>query len=71
MMTRVEFLQKALIALGEAYRGDWSGVDGREIRSELEELARFLDEDHPLPSFEQWLQATGIKEDEYGYGWIW
>jgi hypothetical protein len=29
----------ALAALGSAYRGDWSEVDGRTIRAQLDEIA--------------------------------
>lgn len=32
----------ALHALGQAYRGDWSSVDGRTIRDQLDDLANAL-----------------------------
>lgn len=37
-------VRTALEAIGEAYRGDWSLFDGRTLRSQLEVIARALDE---------------------------
>jgi len=39
----IEEAKKCLNALGNAYRGDWSGVDGRSLREELEEIADVLE----------------------------
>lgn len=38
----------ALHALGQAYRGDWSDVDGRTIRRQLNGLADALTDGHPF-----------------------
>ncbi len=69
LLKRVAFVQKTLGVLGEAYRNDWSDVDGRVIRDELATIAGFLDENKELPSFEEWLDREWIYEGDHGYHW--
>lgn len=37
----VEIMGRELGAIGQYYRNDWSGFDGRTLRSELDRLARW------------------------------
>ena len=61
-------IAKALRMLGAAYRGDWSDFDGRTLRHQLEELARFIE--HP-DDFELkcWAEVEGICMTCYGWSW--
>jgi hypothetical protein len=70
MKKRIEFVKKALEALGGAYRNDWSQVDGRTLKAQLEKISSYLDGDKPLPGFDEWMLDAGIEETKYGYDWI-
>ncbi len=41
-------VKKALLAYGDAIRGDWYGVDGRTVDSDLCYIADCIDTDTPL-----------------------
>lgn len=40
-------LPSVLREYGEAFRGDWSMIDGRSVRSEMDQIARWLETDYP------------------------
>lgn len=70
-MNRTELVQKYLHAYGNAIRNDWSALDGRTIRSDLEYIASFLNDGVPTPTFNEWLEITGIEDREDGnFYWI-
>jgi len=62
---RIEIVSKCLNALGQAWRGDWSGFDGRTLRSELGDVLSFFDEAIPVgvtvdSAYEAWCLTEGI-----------
>lgn len=69
-MTNKELVQKCLYAYGNAIRGDWSCIDGRAIRDDLEAIAAMLHDDSLVPTFDEWLDITGITDHGNGtYSW--
>ena len=42
-MKTIEETKKCLIALGQAWRMDWSDFDGRDLKRQLEEIINVLD----------------------------
>jgi hypothetical protein len=70
-MTNKDLVQKCLHAYGDAIRNDWSSVDGRTVRDDLDGIAAMLHEDSLVPTFEEWLDITGIVENKSGtYSWL-
>lgn len=51
---------QALRMLGAAYRSDWMDFDGRTLRSQLDELARFLTGDEQGFDLEGWAYGVGV-----------
>lgn len=67
-----EKINELLIALGSAYRADWSFADGREIEDQIEVIrALFISEEDF--DVEEVLKKMFIKKTEkygvIGYGW--
>ena len=71
MADRILYVQECLRALGDAYRHDWSEVDGRQLRSELSEVSSILTcLDAKILPFDTWLQQSSItKREDGGYEW--
>lgn len=68
-MSTIPLVQKCLHAYGDAIRNDWSSVDGRAVRDDLDNLAGMLHGDSLVPTFEEWMDITGIVENSSGYSW--
>ncbi len=69
LVARIAFVQEVLGVLGNTYRNDWSEVDGRNIRSQLDRIASYLDKGTKLPVMEEWMYREFITEGKYGYEW--
>jgi hypothetical protein len=60
---------------GQAIRGDWSDVDGRGVRADLDTLADWIDSPDTAPSLTQMRDRVGVcpagnghwSGDWYGY----
>lgn len=70
MQSNKEIVAQLLRALGEAYRNDWSSVDGRTLRAQLDGLAGLLraPDDQEL-DFDVELAFLDIEETSSGYEW--
>lgn len=66
---RKEIAAKCLDALGSAYRSNWSNIDGRQTRTELEQIASLLRKKVNF-TFEEFLDRYGIVKTEYGFQWV-
>lgn len=61
-----EQVAEALVALGRAWRMDWSDFDGRTLRAQLEELAKALMATEPF-DFNNWCVSHEVCPE--GGGW--
>ncbi len=59
-----EPVAEALVALGRAWRMDWSDFDGRTLRAQLEELSKALMSSEPF-DFPRWLEAMDIDPETH------
>lgn len=65
---RKEIAAKCLNALGAAYRSNWSNIDGRQTRTEMDSIASLLRKKVYF-TFEEYLTRHGIVKTEYGFQW--
>ena len=65
---RKEIAAQCLDALGSAYRSNWSDIDGRQTRAELEQVASLLRKDVSF-TLEEFLTRRGVVETKYGFQW--
>ncbi len=65
-MANAEQVADALSLLGAAYRSDWSDLDGRSLRSQLDELATTLRKGE-LFNVEGWAYGLGICPTSKGW----
>ena len=65
---RKEIAAQCLDALGSAYRSNWSNIDGRQTRTELESVASLLRKKVDF-TFEEYIARHGIVKTEYGFQW--
>jgi len=64
------FVQKCLHAYGDALQHELSNIDGASIRRDLDSIAAMLHEDSLVPTFDEWIDITGLTEKENGtYSW--
>jgi hypothetical protein len=65
MNDRQERAATLLDAWGEAIRGDWSSIDGRACRMELDAISAYLREELDTLSFND----IGVVKGKFGYEW--
>jgi hypothetical protein len=65
-MNNVAVVQQVMRELGEVYRSDWSDFGGRTLRTELDVLAGFLDEDAGPVAIEDLRDRLFIEVDDDG-----
>jgi DNA-binding protein Fis len=62
-----EQVSKVLREYGQAIRGDWSEIDGRSVRNDMEEIARWV-EDPSLLGALQYGGNEGLRAARYTVG---
>lgn len=67
-VNRKEIAATCLDILGAAYRSDWSGVDGRQTKVELEDISALLRKDKTF-TVDEYIERVGIISTEHGWEW--
>lgn len=58
---KLKIINREIIALGQYYRNDWSGFDGRTLRDELYRLSDWIENDNNK-NFDEFTKS--LKEQE-------
>lgn len=72
MSVHVESIEKMCIALetlGQGYRNDWSEVDGRTIRSQLDDASKHISKALNGEDVTEYANYLIEKEWNYDYDW--
>lgn len=59
-------IAQALREYGQAIRGDWSLLDGRSVRSQLDRFAQSIEDGNEMP-IEWWRGECGVCPDGGGH----
>jgi len=70
MSAEVHDLPRVLREYGQAFRGDWSDIDGRCVRDEMDEIAHWVETAGAYPGDPAARFLLGICPDKRGH-WTW